>query len=473
MAPPPKPPAKLLSLAQGALTKNPRNRTPQEKIAIRKTKPWRDYRKANKGQTRTTLPAPAPQAPAAPSFYETPIPLPQLQQQAGQLASSQLQPSMQEIARLQEQAIRQADQQANLAGGLAQGMGQMVQNIGPQIQQQYQQAAETQAGLARGFSGALEGLAQQEAAANAALLENVAGAPAEQIQNVQQQSQGAADPLYGTGGFIPATAMGREGAAMAAYGSTMPAVVARMGQQDAASARNLGQQQSGDLQRQAADLQAQLPGMTQQVLQQLIDREQAKFENNRQFQFQKEQFNYQKKQAIADFKLQAQAAKAAAIAAGIADKKWLAEFNLEKKKTLAQMQDMEFAQQMDIADLELDWAKLKASAAKDAQKNKDRNVRSQKAREGELKDLRSDMQRYAKSLVKESTRFGQTRTTRPPLNQALKLVKQAYASEIRQLQKQYGVKPARITQLIRAALQEAGWDPVSSGVSAVANAFKF
>jgi hypothetical protein len=199
----------------------------------------------------------------------------QLQQLATQRAQADLLPEQQALERERQRALDLAKNQQSLIAGLTAATGGIVGQIAPTIDDAYRQAAQDQAGFAQGFAGDMQQIAEQQAAQNAADLSKW-GAPAQQIANVEAAGQGAQDVLYGTQGYLPATTLGQQGAAMTAFGAQMPGIVTRMGQEDQRLVAYEAQQQARGFADQAAELAARLPGLRQQYIQDLLSQERDK-----------------------------------------------------------------------------------------------------------------------------------------------------------------------------------------------------
>jgi hypothetical protein len=125
----------------------------------------------------------------------------------------------------EQQSGSQAQGQA--IQGFSQAAAQQVAPIGGQVQGGYQDAAARTAQYGKGFSIGMQ-LAQQNSAndINSFLAKN--GSPTgQQVQG----NTGAADVLYGSTGFIPASGLEREGAAFGAAASQLPATMLGLGQQ--------------------------------------------------------------------------------------------------------------------------------------------------------------------------------------------------------------------------------------------------
>lgn len=300
MAQPKKPNARQRRLAAQARPKARAQRTPQEIAAARAVRAWERY------QNRRTV-AQGGTAPTWQDFLQ-PLDTAALEAMAASLAQGDIQPAQQAIALQQQQAGRQSEQQQGLIRNLTGELGGMVAPIGGQIQQTFRSAADDQASFAKGFSDGMRLLAERDAQQNTDDLTRLAGAPASQIGQVQQASQGGTDALYGLGGYNPATSLGQQGANWAAYGNVLPAVVARQGQQDAGAIANAYRDTTTDLGQRSADLAAQLPSLTATRRQTLLDRELQKLEmrrnitdSNRSYQLQVQAA----KEAIRQFGIQA------------------------------------------------------------------------------------------------------------------------------------------------------------------------
>jgi hypothetical protein len=151
--------------------------------------------------------------------------------------------------------------------GFSQAAAEQVAPIGGQVQAGYQDAAARTATYGKGFSIGMQ-LAQQNSAndINSFLAKN--GSP--EGQQVRGDT-GAADVLYGSTGFIPASGLEREGAAFGAAASMLPATMLGRGQQLQYESQRESQKTDKEF---LADLQAiedKRPGAIQQALMELKD----------------------------------------------------------------------------------------------------------------------------------------------------------------------------------------------------------
>ena len=183
-----------------------------------------------------------------------------LQQQAAMLANARIQP---EVTALTGEGTRLAQAFADLSkrtGDIYQQLGPMVGAVGAGVQGIYSNAAKAQADLAKGFSSAMTAGQAASTGADAAFLQGQ-GAPGEQIANVKAAGSGGGDVLYGTGGFIPASTLNAQGAALGGYAATMPAVAARAGQESIQDINNQAARAQQVLSQQLQNVYAQLPSL--------------------------------------------------------------------------------------------------------------------------------------------------------------------------------------------------------------------
>ena len=362
-------------------------------------------------------------------YIDTPaLTMPQITAQAGTEAQNEILPAQQEIARQQQIAKDLAAAQAQATQGYSNAANTILQGVAPQITQAYQSAAGAQAGLAQGFAGGLRDTANAEAAQQAAILAKQ-GAPAAQIQQVQGQTgdAGAGDVLYGTQGYIPGTSLGAQGAAYAAQAAGLPAVNVAY-TRDALA--NQAYQQSvtqRDLSQRAADLAAQIPGLRQKYIQQLMQQEMDKA-------------YLQLAQAQYGTNLQQQ---------GFENEMDVAKFTAD--------------QQAEVAKAEADKAKADA-AAKKAKTKAERNREIEKAR------LREAISANENLFLTETHKYpeGDPRygtvvdtVTKGKLSYALayKKVLAENATIIQTLRSRYAVRDSVIRELINTELKKHGINP--------------
>jgi hypothetical protein len=187
--------------------------------------------------------------------------------QAQALVAAAYNPAAASLEAQRQAAIAEAAARQQGIQGFSQAAAEQVAPIGGQVQAGYQDAAARTAQYGKGFSIGMQ-LAQQNSAndINSFLAKN--GSPTgQQVQG----NNGAADVLYGSTGFIPASGLEREGAAFGAAASMLPATMLGRGQQLQYESQQAAQKTDKEF---LADLQAiedKRPGAIQQALAELKD----------------------------------------------------------------------------------------------------------------------------------------------------------------------------------------------------------
>ncbi len=190
--------------------------------------------------------------------------------QAQRAAAATLVPSEKVLRDAQEQARLDAERRAAFQRDVNSALAELLRGIGPSTQATYQAAARDQSAFGKGFSDGLRMAAERSAGDTNAFLAKQ-GAPAGQMVPTGEGSpaQAASDVLYGLGGYIPASTLGREGAAFTAAANQLPATAAGQGARQAAGELEKGRLDVRDIGFELAKLEAQRPGMVQAALQQL------------------------------------------------------------------------------------------------------------------------------------------------------------------------------------------------------------
>lgn len=196
-----------------------------------------------------------------------------LRKQAQRQAQQELQPGLNAIQTEQQQYDEKQAQRQQSSRDFAAALAKIMGQAAPQTQAAYHDAAGATAAFSKGFSGALQGIAGQE---NANLSDTLAkagikGAPAaDALGHIGDSS----NVLYGTTGFMPASALEREGAAFTAAASMQPQTALGMGEQNV---RQLQLDQK-DQDQQYANLLSQergkLPELARQILQDMLQQRQ-------------------------------------------------------------------------------------------------------------------------------------------------------------------------------------------------------
>lgn len=209
--------------------------------------------------------------------YNPLAPLTPRQQRAEALAllRAALLPERQGVKRARLAAQRKTAEESARAEGLARALAQMQQGIGGQTLAGYQGAAQTQGALAKGFSETIRTGAEADAKAAMETLARL-GAPTAQQQQVASVGKGAGDVTYFQGGYNPATAWAKEGAALAAAQNQLPATTLGRGQQQVGQLARMLAEREKELDERLADLEAKAPGTLAQILQGIRSNEQAK-----------------------------------------------------------------------------------------------------------------------------------------------------------------------------------------------------
>lgn len=196
-----------------------------------------------------------------------------LRKQARREAQRELQPGINAIQTQQQQFDEKQAQKQQAAQEFSKALAQIMGQAAPRTQTAYHDAAGATAGFAKGFSGALDDVAGQENASLGSTLAKagISGAPA---ADALGHIGDASNVLYGTSGYMPASALEREGAAFTAAASMQPQTALGMGER---SVRQLQLDQK-DQDQQYANLLAQergkLPDLARQILNDMLQRQQ-------------------------------------------------------------------------------------------------------------------------------------------------------------------------------------------------------
>jgi hypothetical protein len=187
--------------------------------------------------------------------------------QAQALVAAAYDPAKASLEAQRQQALAEAAARQQAIQGFAQAGAEQVAPIGDQVQGGYQDAAARTAQYSKGFSVGMQ-LAQQGSAdeINSFLAKN--GSP--QGQQVRGNT-GAADVLYGTTGFIPASGLEREGAAFGAAARQLPATMLGRGQQLQYESQRESQKTDREYLAELSKIEAERPGAVQKALLELKD----------------------------------------------------------------------------------------------------------------------------------------------------------------------------------------------------------
>jgi ribosomal protein L19E len=185
--------------------------------------------------------------------------------QAQALVAAAYNPATASLEAQRQQAAAEAAARQQGIQGFAQAAAQQVAPIAGQVQGGYQDAAARTATYSKGFSIGMQ-MAQQGSAndINSFLAKN--GSP---VGQQVKGDTGAADVLYGTTGFIPASGLEREGAAFGAAASMLPATMLGRGQQLQYESQRDAQKTDKEFLADLQAIEAKRPGAIQQALAEL------------------------------------------------------------------------------------------------------------------------------------------------------------------------------------------------------------
>jgi hypothetical protein len=187
------------------------------------------------------------------------------QRQAAKLVDQELAPTVAEINRQKAEAAADAVKRQAFTTGLSTTVAGMAGAYAPAVQQTYQQVGENQSNFAKGFSDAFKS-EQNKAAAQINTTLQQSGAPAGQMA---AGDTGAADALYGIGGYEPASTFNREGAGWTAAAARLPTTVGLAGQQQLAAAQTQDRKSMDDILAQLTQVKLKRPGLINDVLGQI------------------------------------------------------------------------------------------------------------------------------------------------------------------------------------------------------------
>lgn len=159
------------------------------------------------------------------------------------------------------------------AQGFAQALGEMLKGAGPATEQAYTNAAGATAGFAKGFSDAEQHQAENETSSMGDFLAK-AGITGDAAKQALGKIGGTSDVLYGTSGYSPASALEREGAAFTSAAHQLPGEAVGMGEQSLSQLRGAAATQDQNFEQQIANERGKIPTLANQLLQQILSREQ-------------------------------------------------------------------------------------------------------------------------------------------------------------------------------------------------------
>lgn len=193
-----------------------------------------------------------------------------LRKQAQRQARQEEQPILKAIAADQQHYDEQQAQRMESSSNFAQALAKLMGQAAPQTQEAYQQAAGADASFAKGFSGALAGIAGKE---NASLSDTLAKAgisgasAADALGHVGDSS----DVLYGTTGFLPGSALEREGAAFTAAAAQKPQMALGLGLQNVRQLQLDQKDADYKYAQELAQERGKIPALARQILDDMLN----------------------------------------------------------------------------------------------------------------------------------------------------------------------------------------------------------
>lgn len=338
---------------------------------------------------------------SSPTQITSTTPVSSIQDLARTLVEGSVLPQQQAIERERQMAEQRAQARAQTLQGFGQAQANFLQGIAPQTEQTFQAAAGMTSAAAKGFSDGMR-MALGESAGEANQLLAQQGSP----QRVEV-GEGAADVLFGLGGFIPSSTLAREGAAFTAAAQRLPATALGVAGQDAARALAEGEKEQGVFGQQLIDLAAQIPSLQTQTVQSLLE-----------FQEQIRQFDVQARQSRTEgdrnfwleqkqLKLQQAAAALNAEALGLEKKQVEAALTGAIPKGFPGAGGPTFETQLEAAEAAAAAAKAKADAVSARQKVREKRSGKQREarrnRESSLLEARETAFKRARDLYEGET----------------------------------------------------------------------
>lgn len=190
----------------------------------------------------------------------------ELYRQANLLLTSALSRPKAQIRREQAEARRQAEADARSIQGFTTALAQIVGAAGPAVDKVYADATNRQQQIAQGFSQQQQQQDQAAAARANALIQSQGGA--------RRIDPGTGSQVtYAVGGMVPSNLLNETGAAMSSVAHGYGAGVAGRGQQQLMSRQAKAQQEQAKLREMMEELMSRVPGLRQEILDKLYQRE--------------------------------------------------------------------------------------------------------------------------------------------------------------------------------------------------------
>lgn len=196
-----------------------------------------------------------------------------LRKQAQREARREIQPNIDAVTADQQHYDEQQAKRMESSSDFAQALARLMGQAAPQTQTAYKDAAGATAAFAKGFSGALQDVAGKESAGLSDTLAKagISGAPAaDALAHVGDSS----DQLYGQTGYLPGSALEREGAAFTAAAAQKPQMALGLGLQNVRQLQNDQKDQDWKYEQELAQQRGQIPQLARQILADMLNRRQ-------------------------------------------------------------------------------------------------------------------------------------------------------------------------------------------------------
>ena len=194
----------------------------------------------------------------------------ELNRQANLLLEAALTRPKQQIRRQEAEARRQAEADARMIQGFTQALAQIVGPSGDRVNQVYADATNRQRQIAQGISQQQQQIDQASADRANALIAAQGGG-----RHIDPGTGSAV--TYALGGAVPANLLNQQGAAAAAVAHGYGAGIAGRGQQQLQLRQSQAMKEQAKIREAMDELMARVPGLRQEILDKLYQREISKY----------------------------------------------------------------------------------------------------------------------------------------------------------------------------------------------------
>lgn len=189
--------------------------------------------------------------------------------QSRQTALDAIKAAQQPLIDQQTRAADQTTARGKDIQGFSQAVSELLKGVAPAVQQTYGQEADRQATYAKGYSDTMQKLLGQSADQINSTLQK-GGAPAGQMID-PGKAQAAGDVLYGFGGSLPSKALSSAGAAFSGAAGFLPATALLRGAADVAANATAGEKTQQDIGDQLAQIAAKAPELEREIQNDTVD----------------------------------------------------------------------------------------------------------------------------------------------------------------------------------------------------------